>query len=148
MFPSKPVVHVIEDSFLPTAQVIELYDIPYIGFEIIGKDRPVGRFSFPYLPYVICSSLSLDDKTVWFPLPFFYDNRVQLKPDPVDFLSLPSPESEQVIIKSGASVGSDIEVLAMGLDGIYNLFGARPTIEAIAHKGMLAVVEEWVSKAE
>ena len=37
MFPSKPVVHVIEDSFLPTAQVIELYDIPYIGFEIIGK---------------------------------------------------------------------------------------------------------------
>ena len=38
MFPSKPVVHVIEDSFLPTAQVIELYDIPYVGFEIIGKD--------------------------------------------------------------------------------------------------------------
>ena len=92
--------------------------------------------------------MSLDDKTVWFPLPFFYDNRVQLKPDPVDFLSLPSPEGEHVIVKSGASVGSDIEVLAMGLDGIYNLFGARPTIEAIAHKGMLAVVEEWVSKAE
>ena len=39
MFPSKPVVHVIEDSFLPTAQVIELYDIPYVGFEIIGKGR-------------------------------------------------------------------------------------------------------------
>ena len=58
----------------------------------------------------------------------FYDNRVQLKPDPVDFLSFPSPESEHVFIKSGASVGSDIEVLAMGLDGIYNLFGARPTI--------------------
>ena len=46
MFPSKPVVHVIEDSFLPTAQVIELYDIPYVGFEIIGKDTPVGIFSF------------------------------------------------------------------------------------------------------
>ncbi|EKC81657.1 hypothetical protein LEA_00115, partial [human gut metagenome] len=80
------------------------------------------------LPYVICSSLSLDDKTVWFPLPLFYDNRIQLEPDSVDLLSLPSPEGEHVIVKSGASVGSDIEVLAMGLDGIYNLFGARPTI--------------------
>ena len=55
--------------------------------------------------------MSLDDKTVWFPLPLFYDNRIQLEPDSVDLLSLPSPEGEHVIVKSGASVGSVFAVL-------------------------------------
>ena len=90
---------------------------------------------------------------MWFPLPFFYDNRVQLKPDLVDFLSLPSPESEHVITKSGASVGSDIEVLfygaknrvcaadfkfgmqgKMGHEMSGYIFNARTTTEEYAHE--------------
>lgn len=111
-------------------EVVELQDFPYIRIKIIGQNTSVGVFSFQYFLYVVCSPLSLNDYPVNFAFPLFYSHRVQFVFYSVDYLCPSSSENEHVVIKSGTSVGTYIEIPAMRLDSIYYFLRAGAAIHA------------------
>ena len=57
--------------------------------------------------------LALDDKTICLALPFLYQNGVQFEFQVIDHFLLPASQRKDVVIERGASVGADIEMLAM-----------------------------------
>ena len=90
-----------------------------------------GKYIHLPIFLVYCQSyLSLNDKAVWLSFPLFHDNGVQFEFYSVDFLTLPSPENEHVIIKSGTSVGVNIEMITMSFYCVYDLFRARAAVHA------------------
>ena len=90
--PAESVIHVIEDAFLPSTEVIE-FDNLFLGrFVVICKDAAVGVFAFPKVKL-----LPLDYKTVCFP--FLNTNGVQFKLNAAQFLLLPPSERKDVIVE-------------------------------------------------
>ena len=59
------------------------------------------------------ASLSLDDKTIALAFPFLNENGIEFELDAVNLLRLPSSQSKDVIVERTASVGTDVEKLAM-----------------------------------
>ena len=45
--PPEPVVHLVEDAFLATPQVVELYDFSWCGLEVVCQDASVRVFTLP-----------------------------------------------------------------------------------------------------
>ena len=88
--PTESIIHVIEDSFLASTQVVELYDVTYTGLVVIGEDTSICVFSLPNVKRTILTSLSLNDKSIWLSLPFLDKNGVQFELNAIDFFFLPS----------------------------------------------------------
>ena len=126
--PSEAVVHVVEDALLAAPQVVELDDVPGGRHVVVGQDAAVGVVAFPQVEVPVGAPLPLDDKAVRLPLPFLHEDGVQLELDAVDFLPLPSPEGEDVVIERAASVGPDVEQLAMPLHLAHDVLGARSAV--------------------
>ena len=94
-----------------STEVIE-FDNLFLGRPaVICKDAAVGVFSFPQVEFAVYPLLSLNHKTVC--LPFHFDeNGGQLKLT-AQFHFLPTSEGKDVIVERTASVGTDIEGLAV-----------------------------------
>ena len=70
---------------------------------------------------VSCTPLPLYDKTVCLALPLLRKDGIQPILYAVDFLALPSTQSQQAVIQRRAVVCMDVEVFRVFLDGFHNL---------------------------
>ena len=128
--PAESVIHVIEDAFLPSTEVIE-FDNLFLGrLVVICKDAAVGVFSFPQVEFAVYPLLSLNHKTVCLPFPFLDENGGQLKLNAAQFHFLPTSEGKDVIVERTASVGTDIEGLAVFSNLFHYLFRTRAAISS------------------
>ena len=75
--PSETIVHVIEDALLSSAEVIELDNLSYGRLVVVGQDAAVCVFSFPEVKLTVCTSLSLNDKTIALSFPFLNENGIE-----------------------------------------------------------------------
>ena len=121
--PPETIVHIIEDTFLSSAKVIELDNFSCGRFIVVGQDTTVCVFSFPKIMHTIHPFLSLNHKSVCFTLPHLNKDRVQFKLNAIDFLSFPASESKDVIVERTAAVSADIEGLAVFLYFLYDFLG-------------------------
>ena len=128
--PAESVIHFIEDAFLPSTEVIE-FDNLFLGrLVVICKDAAVGVFSFPQVEFAVYPLLSLNHKTVCLPFPFLDENGGQLKLNAAQFHFLPTSECKDVIVERTASVGTDIEGLAVFSNLFHYLFRTRAAISS------------------
>ena len=115
---------------LPSTEVIE-FDNLFLGrLVVICKDAAVGVFSFPQVEFAVYPLLSLNHKTVCLPFPFLDENGGQLKLNTAQFHFLPTSEGKDVIVERTASVGTDIEGLAVFSNLFHYLFRTRAAISS------------------
>ena len=107
--PPETIVHIIEDTFLSSAKIIELDNFSCGRFIVVGQDTTVCVFSFPKILHTIHPFLSLNHKSVCFALPLLNKDRAQFKLNAIDFLSLPASEGKDVIVERTAAVCADIK---------------------------------------
>ena len=103
--------------------VIELDNFSCERSIVVSQDTTVCVLSFPKILHTIHPFLSLNHKSVCFTLPFLNKDRAQFELNAIDFLSLPSSESKDVIVERTAAVCADIEGLAVFLYFFYNFLG-------------------------
>jgi len=126
--PSESARHVIEDTLLSSAKVIEFDNLSHGRPVVVCHDAAVGVFTLPQVKLTVRAPLPLNDKTARLSFPFLNKNGIQLKHRAVDLLRLPPPERKDVLIERAAAVGTDVERLAMLLHLLHYFFRARPTV--------------------
>lgn len=126
--PSETIVHVIEDSLLPSPEVVVPDNLLRGGVVVVCEDAAVCVFPLPELGLAVPAPLPLDDKPVRLPLPLLNQYGVELELVPVDLHRLPAPEEGQAVIQRGAVVGADIEAPAVLLNDTDNVLGAGPAV--------------------
>ena len=130
--PSEAVAHVVEDSLLAAAQVVELHDVRRRRPEVVGEYAAVGVLTLPEVGLSVDAPLPLDDEAVGLALPFLHKDGVDFVPDAVDLRLLPSPQREDAGVERFAAAGTDVEVRAVLLDFGHYLLGTRPAVGAEA----------------
>ena len=121
--PPETIVHIIEDTFLSSTNVIELDNFSCGRFIFVSQDTTVCVFSFPKIQHTIHPFPSLNHKSVCFTLPLLNKDRVQFELNAIDFLSPPASERKDVVVERTAAVCADIEGVAVFLYFLYNFLG-------------------------